>query len=192
VCYSTRNENRASVVLDVSLQLTMLSGMTRGKRHPDLQGRRNLLSGFLVAALAATGCSTLQPTPTPTGAAEPTPTASAQPTPAPSAVAAEPTVSCQTWVWNHTPPPGTVAITLTCENAVAAAKAVVGPDPAVTSIEFKFGLWCPPDRPCLAMMVLNGGYVIFHREGALPDLVVVVTADQAGKVTASGASIVPS
>jgi hypothetical protein len=62
----------------------------------------------------------------------------------------------------------------------------------VTSIEFKFGLWCPPDRPCLLMAVLNGGYVIFHREGPPPDLVVVVTADQAGAVTASRASIVPS
>jgi hypothetical protein len=171
--------------------LTMLSGMRPGKRHPDLQRRRNLLFGFLVAALAATGCSTLRPTPTPTGAAEPTPTASAQPTPGPSAVAAEPTVLCQTWIWNHTPEPWDIQITLTCENAVAAAKAVVGPDRAVTSIEFRFGTWCPPDHPCLLMAVLNGGYVIFHREGPLPDLVVIVRADQAGKVTASDASIVP-
>jgi hypothetical protein len=101
-------------------------------------------------------------------------------------------VDCQTWVWNHTPAPSHIQITLTCENAVAAAKAVVGPDTTVTSIEFKFGQWCPPGYPCLMMLRLNAGYVLFHRRSGLPDLVVIVAADQAGKVTASGASIVPS
>jgi hypothetical protein len=101
-------------------------------------------------------------------------------------------VECQTWIWNHAPGPSRIQITLNCENAVAAAKAVVGPDPAVTSIEFKFGLWCPADRLCPAMLVLNGGYVTFHREDPLRDLVVVVTADQAGKVTASEAYPDPS
>ena len=83
-------------------------------------------------------------------------------------------------------------ITLTCENAVAAAKAVVGPDTTVTSIEFRWGMWCPPDRPCLMIALLNGGYVLFHRKSGLPDLVVVVRADDAGRVTASDATIVPS
>jgi hypothetical protein len=122
-----------------------------------------------------------------------TPTSSSAPatSPGPSASALEPTVTCQTWVSNHTPNPSGIQITLTCENAVAAAKAVVGPDPAVTSIDFKFGRWCPAGRPCLMMWVLNGGYVTFHREGPLPDLVVIVGANQAGKVTASDAYPAP-
>lgn len=95
---------------------------------------------------------------------------------------------CATWAWNHTPAP--VSITLTCENAVVAARAVVGPDAAVTSIEFYFGKWCP--TVCTMELRFNAGYVIFQRGDVLPDLVVVVTADHAGKVTASGASIVPS
>ena len=98
---------------------------------------------------------------------------------------------CPTRTGPNLPAPPGMQITLTCENAVAAAKAVVGPDAAVRSIEFRFGSWCPPDYACVMMLVLNGGYVLFHREGALPDLVVVVRADQDGNVTASGASIVP-
>jgi hypothetical protein len=142
---------------------------------------RQLLVAVVVAALAAATCSPTQPTPKPTASAEPTATASAEPTPEPTAVAREPTVSCQAPAW--TPPPNIGPITLTCENAVAAAKAVVGPDPGVTSIEFYRGHWCQPDMPCLAIAVLNGGYVIFRRPST-SDLVVVVRADEDGKVTA--------
>lgn len=150
--------------------------------------RRHLLWALLVGALAATGCSTLQPTAAPTATTAQTP--SPEPTPAASAIAAEPAVVCPTSVW--TPPPNIEPITLTCENAVAAAKAVVGPDPSVVKIEFRFGQWCPPGYACpLAMVaVLNGGYVVFSRTGGR-DLVVVVRADKAGKVTAANAVPIP-
>ena len=172
----------------------MLTVMTPRKEHSDVQRRRTLLGALLVAALVAAGCSTQLPTPAPTGAAEPT--ASTQSTPAPSAVAAEPKVVCPTPTETYPPaspnPTPRFLITLTCENAVAAAKAVVGPDTTVTSIEFRFGQWCPAGQPCLLIAVLNGGYVLFHRKSGLPDLVVVVRADEAGKVTASRAVIAPS
>jgi hypothetical protein len=174
--------NEASVDVDLSSQLVMLCAATRPTRRPDLQIRRHLLLAIVVAALAAAACSPTQPTPKLTASAEPTVTASAEPTPESSAVALEPTIDCHTSAW--TPPPNIGPITLTCENAVAAAKAVLGPDPSVTSIEFRFGQWCPPDRPCLAIAVLNGGYVIFHRKTGA-DLVVIVRADKNGKVTAA-------
>ena len=119
-----------------------------------------------------------------------TPTSSSAPaTPhGPSAVAAEPRVVCATRIWNHTPDPSAFQSTLTCENAIAAAKAVVGLNPSVTSIEFYAGLWCSAGRPCPMTFVPNAGYVIFQREDPLPDLVVGVKADQAGTVTASDAS----
>jgi hypothetical protein len=175
--------NGASVDLDVPSHL-MLCAATRTTRRPDVQIRRDLLLVAVVAAaLAAAACSPTQPTPKPTASAEPTVTASAEPTPEPSAVALEPTVNCQAPAWTPPPNPNIGPITLTCENAVAAARAVVGPDPAVTSIEFYRGHWCQPDRPCLAIAVLNGGYVIFRRPTVV-DLVVVVRADKDGKVTA--------
>jgi hypothetical protein len=101
-----------------------------------------------------------------------------------SPVAVEPTVTCPNEDSSATPRPE-VHITLTCENAISAAKAALGPDPTVTAIEFHRGLWCPSDRPCLAMLLLNGGWVVFHRARLMPNLVVVVTADQEGKVAAS-------
>jgi hypothetical protein len=143
--------------------------------------RRHLLFAFVLASLAATACSPTQPTPKPTASAEPTVTASPLLTAEPSPVALEPTVNCAEGAW--TPPPNIGPITLTCENAVAAARAVFGVDPAVTAIEFYRGLWCQPDAPCPAMAVLNGGYVIFRRP-TQSDLVVVVKADKDGMVTA--------
>ena len=41
-----------------------------------------------------------------------------------------------------------IPVTLTCENAVAAAEAVVGPDPAIAYIEFNYVRWCPPGYFC--------------------------------------------
>jgi hypothetical protein len=169
-----------SGVLDLSSQLVMLSGTTPSTRPPNLQLRNNLLFAFVIALLAATACSPTQPTPKPTASAEPTVTASPQPA-EPSPVAGKPTVNCPEPAW--TPPPNIGPITLTCENAVAAARAVFGSDRAVTAIEFYRGLWCQPDAPCLAMAVLNGGYVIFRRP-TQSDLVVVVKADKDGNVNA--------
>ena len=106
-----------------------------------------------------------------------------------SAVAEEPKVVCQpnTSSWSKTEANGSqvpIAITLTCENAVAAAKAVVGPQPALAYIEFGIGFWCPPGASC-AVALPNRGFVVFHRKSLLPDLLVNVTEDDTGKVTAT-------
>jgi hypothetical protein len=84
-----------------------------------------------------------------------------------------------------------IVITLTCENAIAAAWAAVGPDPAVASIDFHYGRWCPPGALCAATLP-NQGYVIFHRSGQGRDVMVLVEADDAGKVTAHGPQAAPS
>lgn len=144
-----------------------------------MRRRRHFLFALVLASVAATACSPTQPTPKPIASDEPTP--SAQPTLEPSPVALEPTVNCPEPAW--APPPNIEPITLTCENGVAAAKAVFGAYPAVTAIEFHRGLWCQPDAACPAMAVLNGGYVIFRRP-TMSDLVVVVRADKDAKVTA--------
>ncbi len=148
------------------------------------------------------GCATPAPTQTATQAVappayvSPAPTVSVSATASTSAVAAEPTVVCQpnSSTWGQTDANGSqvpIAITLTCENGVAAAKAVVGPDPAVADIEFAFGAWCPPGAFC-ALTLPNTGHVVFHRKGPLPDLLVRVTADGAGKVTATQPTALPS
>lgn len=76
---------------------------------------------------------------------------------------------------------------------MAAARAVVGPDGAVATIEFYVG-WgplCGPGQFC-TLLLSNTGHVFFRRTGGLPDLVVRVTADKAGKVTASAPTPLPS
>lgn len=163
-----------------------------------------MLAAGLLAVVAVSGCSTPTPTPTTapqaTAASSPsaspvvtaTPAATATPSPSPSAAAAQPKVVCQP---NNTvldaDPSHLPAITLTCENAVAAAKAVVGPDPTVVSIEFGWGRWCPPGAACIPF-IPNEGWVIFHRSGGLPDLLVSVTADASGKVTAAAPTPLPA
>jgi len=77
-----------------------------------------------------------------------------------------------------------IPVTLTCENAVAAAKAVVGPDAAIASIEFDYFRWCPRGDFCV-MSTWNDGRVIFHVKGLRPDILVDVVADESGRVTAS-------
>jgi len=77
-----------------------------------------------------------------------------------------------------------IPVTLTCENAVAAAKAVVGPDAAITSIEFDYFRWCTRGDFCV-MSTWNDGHVIFHVKGLRPDILVNVVADASGRVTAS-------
>jgi hypothetical protein len=84
-----------------------------------------------------------------------------------------------------------IPVALTCENAVAAAKAVVGPDPAIADIEFDYGRWCPPGYFCV-MSTMNDGHVIFHMKGVRPDILVSVVADEAGKVTTSNPQPMPS
>lgn len=167
--------------------------------------RIGALAAGLLAVILVGGCATPAPTPTtppqtpsaltPTPA--PTATVAPSATASPSAAAAEPTVVCppdETSPWfitdaNGSPVP--IVVTLSCENAVAAAKAVVGPDPTVTYIEFAYGPWCPPGVFC-ALSLPNTGHVVFHRKGLLPDLLVGVRADKAGKVTATDATPLPS
>jgi hypothetical protein len=84
-----------------------------------------------------------------------------------------------------------IAITLTCGNAVAAARDLVGPDLGIAYIEFGFGWWCPPGFFC-AMSPPNVGHVIFHTRGRRPDIVVSVRADDAGRVTAFDQRPLPS
>jgi hypothetical protein len=74
---------------------------------------------------------------------------------------------------------------------VAAAKAVVGPDPGIAYIEFDYRRWCPPGYFC-TYSGLNDGHVIFHVTGQRPDILVTVVADKAGTVTASSPQPLPS
>ena len=164
--------------------------------------RTGLLPAVLLAAFAAAGCATPQPSASavpPSATAVPSASAASSPSPSPSGspVAVEPKVVCQpnTTVWAKTEANGSqvpIVITLTCENAVAAANTVVGPDPAVAYIEFTYGdFLCPPNTPCPALPP-NTGYVVFHRKGLLPEILVEVTADETGKVTASEPTPLPS
>ena len=134
---------------------------------------KRIIGMVAILALLSTACA---PTPTPTPTT-PSPSTSASSAPTESMGAAEPRVVCET--------PDETQITLTCEAGVAAARAVVGADPAVAAIEYYLG-WgplCPPGAFC-ALLPSNTGHVLFRRTGGLPDIVVRVTADLAGKVTA--------
>jgi hypothetical protein len=176
-------------------------------------GARGMGAGVAVGLLlvAAVGCGTPQPSvspaspsvvasPTliPPAVVVPSTAVAASPTPAPppTAVAEEPKVDCgkDASTWTETDAHGSpvpIVITLTCENAVAAAKQHVGPDPAVVSIEFGYGWWCPPGFFCV-MSPPNAGHVIFHTRGRRPDIVVSVKADAAGRVTAFDQRPLPS
>jgi hypothetical protein len=157
--------------------------------------RTGLLPAVLLAAFAAAGCATPQPSASavpPSAASVPAASAvsSPSPSPSPSAAAAQAKVVCQPYNWVDADPSHLPAITLTCENGVAAAKAVVGPNPTVVSIEFGWGRWCPPGAACIPF-IPNEGWVIFHRSDGLPDLLVSVTADASGKVTAAAPTPLP-
>lgn len=158
---------------------------------------KRIIGIVAVLALLSAACSPAPTNPPPSqpGAATPspattpgaTPSAPASPSPPPSTspVAEEPRVVCET--------PQEAGVTLTCESGVAAARAVVGPDATVATIEFWFG-WGPLCRPgeACSLLLSNTGHVFFRRTGGLPDLVVAVTADKAGKVTASAPMPLPS
>ena len=166
-----------------------------------MNGRTGALlraSGALAVLLAiAAGCATPVPSvsapPSASPPASPASPSSNPPAPSPSTAAA-PKVVC-----DHSAPSsaGTdasgspIPVTLTCENAVAAAEAVVGPDPAIAYIEFDYLRWCPPGTFCV-VSTMNDGHVIFHMRGLRPDILVEVVADEAGKVTASSPQPLPS
>lgn len=149
-------------------------------------GVKAALAGAIVAALAAACASG----PTPTGTAPWATTGLA------------PRVVCDTnpgrsWHADANGSQVPDAITLTCEGAVAAAEAVVAPTPMTSVIEFSFGKWCPHwGEPCgPGPLSPNTGYVVFRncvgRLCAADDLVVLVTADDAGRVTASAPQVAP-
>ena len=155
-----------------------------------------LLAAGLLAAVTLSGCSTPTPTRTPAQPATESPSAStstatpAQPTTAtpslPPSAAAQPNVVCRSYTSSLQ-----ASVTMTCEDAVEAAKAVVGSDAAVAYIEFGHGRWCPAGSACIPFMP-NEGWVVFHRTGLLPDLLVSVSADATGKVTAKEPTPLPS
>lgn len=125
----------------------------------------------------------------------PGPDASTTPSPSPSAsVAAGPTITCDP-VPDHWLPADAAGsplpVTLTCENAVAAAEAAIGRDPGVVSIEFHYFFYCPPGRYC-AITTANDGHVVFHLAGGHPDRVVQVWVDETGRVVASSPEPMPS
>lgn len=153
-----------------------------------------LASGLLLVIVVA--CGTPQPSATPELlTAVPSATFAVSPTPTMAAVE-EPKVECgqNTAAGTRTDANGSavpLVITLTCENAVAAAKALVGPGQDIASIEFDYGYWLPPGAHTAGGATRpNTGHVIFHTNG--PDLLVSVKADDAGKVTASGLRLLPS
>ena len=172
----------------------------------DMPRARMVVLGALAVALA-TGCAApaLSPTPaaSPTAATTsavgptlvaPAPSSSAtgfpsaSPAPSPAGAAK---VACypETSRWTTTNADGSrvpVAITLTCDGAVAAAKAAVGPGLAFGYAEFRYGSVCRPGDRCIASLP-NVGRVVLHRcvsDGCRsPDLLVGVRADADGVVT---------
>ena len=88
-------------------------------------------------------------------------------------------------VWQTGPSSGSpvpMTITLTCANAVAAARAaqaVQGLD--IGGVEFRYGAYCPPGQRCLFSSP-STGYVIFHRTDGGQDLWVTLRADEGGVV----------
>jgi hypothetical protein len=150
-----------------------------------LQGR--LVAIAILAVLA--GCATPVPsvsTP-PSASTSATPASSKSPTPSPSAAVAPQVVCNRSKAGLARDGP----LTLTCENGVAAAEAVVRPDLAIAYIEFRFGYWCPPGYYC-ALPFWNDGHVIFHVKGQRPDLLVQVSADEDGRVTAESPQPMPT
>jgi len=109
-------------------------------------------------------------------------------TPSTSPLLAAVDVTCDTnsSIWTRVDASGSqapVLITLTCENAVAAATKLVGPNWPITSVDFHFGGYCPPNASCI-LSPPNWGHVIFRMTDPKSDMVVSVRADAAGMVTA--------
>jgi hypothetical protein len=151
----------------------------------------------VVLLVVAAGCATPVPSvsasPALSTSASPAPPSSNPPSPSPSTAAA-PKVVCDRSA------PGSagtddlgspIPVTLTCENAVAAAEAVVVPDPGIAYIEFDYLRYCPPGMFC-TWSGFNDGHVIFRAKGRRPDILVNVHADEAGRVTASSPQPLPS
>jgi hypothetical protein len=135
----------------------------------------------LVAAVVLAACS-FAPVPPPTASHATPLTKPSTPTPAPGG----PTVSCEPAADSiGTDDSGSpIPVTLTCDKAVAAAEAALGPDPGIASIEFHYRYLCPPGNFCV-VTTENDGHVIFHLTRRRPDIVVQIHTDQSGRVIAS-------
>ena len=124
-------------------------------------------------------------------------TEAATASPPPSSSATAPTIVCDPDTGQYARevgPDGSlvpVVITLTCDRAVTAARAVVAHDSDIDWIEFAFGPWCPPGAFC-SLILPNTGHVVFHMKHARPDIVVDVRSDAAGTVTISEPFTIPS
>jgi len=144
-------------------------------------------------SLILVGCSSNLPSPSSSAPSSSIPSIATSTSPSPSA-AAGPKVTCDGLPdhWLPTDASGSpIPVTLTCANAVAAAKASVGPDPDISSIEFHYFFWCPPGEYC-AITTADDGHVVFHFTGLRPDILVQVWVDAAGGVTASSPQPFPS
>jgi hypothetical protein len=158
-----------------------------------LRASRAVVLLFAIVAGCATPVPSVSAPPAPSTSASPAPPSSKPPSPSPSTAAA-PKVVCDTSAPSSagTDDSGSpIPITLTCENAVAAAKTVVGPDPAIAYIEFDYFRLCPPGMFCV-WSGMNDGHVIFHMKGRRPDILVNVVADKVGMVKASNPQPLPS
>jgi hypothetical protein len=77
-----------------------------------------------------------------------------------------------------------IPVTLTCANAVAAAKVAVRHRPDISSIEFHYFFYCQPGEYC-AITTANDGYVVMHLTGVRPGILVQVHIGEAGRVITS-------
>ena len=122
--------------------------------------------------------------------------AASPPVSRPPAQSPGPTVSCDppgTWTTRDTAGSEVpVLITLTCDKAVEAAWARLGPDPAIAAIEFHYYDYSPPGRPRGSPTDPNVGHVIFHPADGRPDMLFPVRSDGAGNVVAEGPEPLPT
>jgi hypothetical protein len=130
-----------------------------------------------------------------------TPSASASPSPSPTETpsATVPPTTCHNdapewWAqWTTTSPDGTktpVAITLTCQHAVAAAWDAVSNRVGITSAEFTMGVMCLPEMACPGAPP-NTGQVVFHRTDGT-GVYVTVQSDASGTVRPEPPAVWPS
>jgi hypothetical protein len=82
-----------------------------------------------------------------------------------------------------------VAITLTCERAIAAAWDAVSNRVGITSAEFTMGVMCLPEMSCPAAPP-NTGQVVFHRSDGR-GVYVTVQSDASGTVRPNAPAVWP-
>jgi hypothetical protein len=115
-------------------------------------------------------------------------TAGLSETPSAAPIQGRPPVACDPPGHETRPDPSTglsVPVTpVSCQSAVDAALAVIAPDTAIARIEFHYGGYCPPTARCPFISHTAGFVEVFGAQGS-PDLMVTVSMDDNGTVTAS-------